>query len=105
MKKAILSLTSIVLFIIVLFIASRVVSIFVIQPIGAIPKGATLIVLRGQKMNFIDSADAVCARTMGGVSLLCRGMALAAIKDNHLFTLPYSETLYLWSTDGARYEN
>lgn len=80
-------------------------TIFVVQPIGAIPEGRTLIVLRQGQLKFIDSADAICARIQGGVSLLCRGATLGSVAQNTtiLARLPYSETLYLWSTDGKVY--
>lgn len=52
-------------------------TIFVIQPIGAIPEGRTLIINRLNKMNFIDSADGFCERNTGGVSLFGRMAVLA----------------------------
>ncbi len=58
-----------------------------------------------KKTKSIDSADAICAREMNGVSLLCRGMTMAAIinKGTVLVRLPYSEFLYGISTDGKEY--
>ena len=81
------------------------VTFFVVQPIGAVPEGKTLLMLRMNKTKFIDSADAICAREMSGVSLLCRGMTMAAIinKGTVLVRLPYSEFLYGISTDGKEY--
>ena len=82
------------------------VTIFVIQPIGAVPEGRTLVIWRTGKLNFIDSADAFCARESNGVSLLCRLAVLSEIAkdDRILLRLPYSETLYSISTDGETYE-
>jgi hypothetical protein len=83
-------------------------TIFVVAPIGALPEGRTVILWRNSKaLSFIDSADAVCDRTSGGVSLLCRGLTLAAvIKANPvLLRLPYSDTLYSISTNGKRWEH
>jgi len=82
------------------------VTIFVIQPIGAVPEGRTVIIWRSGKLKFIDSADGFCARESDGVSLLCRMAVLSAIAkdDRILLRLPYSETLYLISTDGKTYE-
>ena len=79
---------------------------FVVQPIGAVPDGATVVIWRKGKFNFIDSADALCARESGGVSLICRGVVLAAVakNDDILLRLPYSETLYEISTNGKTYE-
>jgi len=87
-------------------IASQLLTIFVVQPIGAVPDGRTLIVWRTSELNFIDSADAMCERKMHGVSLICRGSALAAVVQNAtiLARLPYSETLYKYSTGGATYD-
>lgn len=81
-------------------------TIFVVPPIGAVPDGRTLIMLRLNKTNFVDSADAMCERIQGGVSLLCRGMALGAVAKNTtvLLRLPYVDWLYLISTDGKRYD-
>jgi hypothetical protein len=81
------------------------VTIFVVQPIGAIPEGKTLVILRMGEMNFIDSADAYCQRVQGKVNLLCRMMVLGSIGKNGmiLLRLPYSETLYLYSTGGRTY--
>jgi len=49
------------------------VRLFVVQPIGALPDGATVVVAGMHRLNLIDSPDAVCMRLQGGVSLLCRG--------------------------------
>ncbi|TWB62224.1 hypothetical protein FBZ92_105159 [Nitrospirillum viridazoti] len=82
------------------------ISIFVVQPIGSLPEGRTLVISRLNKMNFVDSADAMCARIQGGVNLLCRGMVLGTIVKNSTIylRLPYSEWLYGISTDGKKYD-
>jgi len=89
-----------------IIIAYTQVTFFVIQPIGAVPEGRTLVILRTGKLKFIDSADGLCNREANGVSLLCRMAALGAVAQNGtvLMRLPYSETLYLISTDGKTYE-
>lgn len=82
------------------------VTFYVIPPIGALPEGKTIVIWKRAKTKFIDSPDALCAREMGGVSLFCRATALAVIgKDgeNILLRLPYSEWLYLISTEGKVY--
>jgi hypothetical protein len=58
-------------------------------------------------MQFIDSPDAMCERIQGGVSLLCRGIAMGtAVNNGTIYArLPYSHTLYLWSTGGKEYGN
>jgi hypothetical protein len=100
-KKSIIIISSVIL----LIVFCSQITFFVIQPIGAIPEGKTLVILRMNKTNFIDSADAMCDREMGGVSLLCRGMMMAAVakKSTILVRLPYSETLHNISTDGKTY--
>ena len=84
--------------------------IFVIQPIGAIPDGTTVIYWRsGLNVSFIASADGLLEKSGAGVSLLGRGLILAKlaepIKEREVLRLPYSETLYLWSTGGRKYKN
>lgn len=82
------------------------ITIFVVPPIGAIPEGRTVVMWRLNKTQFIDSPDAMCLRIQGGVSLLCRGMAIGAVVSHMvvIMRLPYSETLYLISTDGKTFE-
>lgn len=82
--------------------------IFVIQPIGAIPKGTTIVYWRvGMDLPFISSADGLLEKSGVGVSLLGRGIMLAKyakpIKEKEFFRLSYSETLYLYSTGGKKY--
>ena len=82
------------------------VSIFLVQPIGALPEGRTLIIGRTGNLRFIDSADAICERTAGGVSLLCRAAVLGKIAETSIIhaRLPYSETLYRISAGGVTYD-
>jgi len=86
--------------------ASTQITVFVIQPIGAIPDGKTLVISRLNVTRFIDSADAVCERMQGKVNLLCRGMVLGKVGETATVyaRLPYSETLYMMSTGGRNYE-
>ncbi|MCT6870628.1 MAG: hypothetical protein M3Z70_02150 [Bartonella sp.] len=71
------------------------VRVFVIQPIGAVPEGATVVISGVKKLNAIDSPDAVCDR-YGTVNLICRAAVLANVADNGkiLLRLPYSPFLY-----------
>ncbi len=82
------------------------ITFFVIPPIGAIPEGMTVIITRLNKTEFIDSPDAMCERIQGGVSLLCRAVTLATVKNKStiLARLPYSQWLYEISTGGKTYE-
>jgi hypothetical protein len=88
------------------FVASQI-TLFVVPPIGAIPEGGTLVILRLNQGKFIDSADAMCVRIQNRVNLLCRGMVLATVANNAtvLMRLPYSRTLYGISTGGVEYGN
>jgi hypothetical protein len=84
--------------------------LFVIQPIGAIPEGATIVYFRYEtNLPFIASADGMLDQTGTGVSLLGRGLALGVIakglEDKKICRLPYSKTLYLISTEGKEYGN
>ena len=81
-------------------------TIFVVPPIGAVSEGRTLIISRLNMTEFVDSADAMCERIQGGVSLLCRAMVLGAVaeKSTVYLRLPYSQTMYLVSTGGKFYE-
>jgi hypothetical protein len=81
-------------------------TIFVVPPMGAVPEGKTLAISRLNKAEFVDSADAMCERLQGGVSLLCRGMVLGAVAKNATIylRLPYNDSLYLVSTGGKRYD-
>lgn len=81
------------------------ITIFVVQPIGAIPQGLTVIIGRLNNTEFIDSPDAMCERLQGGVSLLCRGMTAGAVAKNStvLLRLPYSSWLYSLSVGGKTY--
>lgn len=89
-------------------LASLSLTFFVIPPIGGLPEGRTLVILKREKTRFIDSPDAFCARERGGVSPECRAAVLKGILDQGsgpvLLTLPYSHWLYLLSTDGTEYE-
>jgi hypothetical protein len=81
-------------------------TIFVIPPMGILPTGKTLIMTRLNTTKFIDSPDAMCERTQGGVSLFCRAMTMGAVMEKgHIITqLPYSSWLYEISTDGKHYD-
>lgn len=80
-------------------------SIFVIQPIGAIPEGRVLIIKKSDKIKFVDSADAYCARNQGYVNLLCRMTVLSKVSNSNAVVakLPYIESLYLLSTGNKAY--
>ena len=79
--------------------------IYTVQPIGALPEGGTAIVWRSSGAPFFNSPDAHCLERMGGVSLLCRGMAMAqAPTDRIILRLPYQEWAYTASTNGQTFD-
>ncbi len=86
--------------------ATQFVTIFAIQPIGAIPDGRTIFITRLMNVNFIDSADAICARKMGGVNLPCRVAVFGQVgkEATIIARLPYSSMLYEFSTGGKTYD-
>lgn len=104
-KKKILVVTLVIAAVVAIIFYTQF-TIFVVPPIGALPEGKTLVMTRLNKTQFIDSADAMCERLQGGVSLLCRGMFLGAVaeKSTILVRLPYSEWLYHVSTNGKIYD-
>ena len=104
MKKKGITLSLIVIAVVVV-VAYTQLTLFVVPPIGAVPEGKTVVILRLNKTNFIDSPDALCERIQGGVSLLCRGVMIGSVleKSKIIMRLPYSESLYLMSTNGKTY--
>ncbi|MBB5769104.1 hypothetical protein [Xanthomonas euroxanthea] len=103
MRKLLIAATALA---VLAVIASTQITIFVIQPIGALPEGRTLVILRLNKTEFIDSADAMCEREMGSVNLICRigMMGAVAEKSTILLRLPFSQSLYDLSTGGKHYD-
>lgn len=85
------------------------VGVFVVQPIGAVPDGATVLYWRlGTNMSFISSADGILLDNDQGVSLLGRGVVLGKVgelmEERKIVSLPYSRMLYLLSTGGREFE-
>lgn len=82
--------------------------VFVIQPIGAIPDGVTLVYYsRNPEMAFFSSPDGLCLKMQNSVSILCRMAALSAasgLTDRVIMRLPYSEWAYLQSTGGRMFD-
>lgn len=78
---------------------------YTVQPIGALPDGATAVVWRESGEPFFNSPDALCLERMGGVSLLCRGMAMGqAPTDRIVLRLPYQRWAYDASTGGQEFD-
>ena len=82
--------------------------IYVIQPIGAVPTGASVVYLRvGINLPFISSADGWLLDNNQSISLMTRALAMGKIveliADKKIISLPYSKNLYLYSTDGVEF--
>ena len=99
----------VVLFIIVLlslFLFIRAVcGIFVIQPMGVIPGGVTIVYWRyNTNIPFITSADRILMDSGKIVSTHGKGEVLINLKpllqSRALMKLHYSERLFLWSLHG-----
>lgn len=79
--------------------------LYTVQPIGALPEGGTVIVWRATGEPFFNSPDALCIERMGGVSLLCRGMAMGQGPiERIIIRLPYQEWAYSASTGGQSFD-
>jgi len=83
--------------------------LYVVQPIGAIPEGATIVYWRlGTNMDFVESADGLVLKTGAGLSLLTRGLAISTsasvVADRKVLKLPYSSFLYGLTTNGRFYD-
>ena len=78
---------------------------YTIQPLGALPEGRTAIVWRDAGEPFFNSPDALCLERMGGVSLMCRGMAMGqGPLDRIILRLPYQQWAYSISTGGQEFD-
>lgn len=90
-------------------IARLTLGIFVVQPIGALPEGVTVVYWRaGLNLPFIVSPDGFALEATGGVSLLSRGIIMGQLLElldgRKIVSLPYSHSLYLMSTDGMEFD-
>lgn len=113
-KKLIVVVIVSILFAIIFY---KSIGLYIIQPIGAIPDGVTIVYLRWSPLApdkylsvpFIESTDGQLLRTTGEVSLFARILAMGTfmklIENRILLKLPYFEQLYLASTNGTRFEN
>mgnify|MGYP003318637413 CR=1 FL=1 len=109
-KKSKKGLSIIICFCIICFCIYKFTGFFVVQPIGAIPKGVTIWYWRnGYDIEFIDSADGIMLREDGGVSLLGRAILVGSVYDEIenkiILKLPYQKWMYKISTKGVEFEN
>ncbi|MDC9588353.1 hypothetical protein PSI23_03230 [Xenorhabdus sp. XENO-10] len=105
MTKKIVAAFIVIIIAISIFAYNKII-IFTVQPIGALPDGATIVMWKKDNMRFFESPDGMCLQRTGGVSLLCRATALGSgiDKDKIIFRLPYIEYAYLQSTNGERFD-
>ena len=107
MKKSTIAIGVLIVLVVVVLILVRP-GVFTIQPIGAIPEGATIIYYgRSSELSFFSSPDSMCLELQGSVSLLCRGITLGAateLLERKIFQLSYSEWAYLRSTGGLTFD-
>jgi ABC-type multidrug transport system permease subunit len=98
---------------IITFIAGMIfyfsVGFFVIQPIGAVPDGVTIMYFRiGLNVSFISSPDGILIDKNQDVSLLARMMIMGKfgeiVNERKIGRLPYSQTMYLISTGGKEFD-
>jgi hypothetical protein len=83
------TIAAIVIVVLLLLVVSQM-GFYTVQPIGALPEGATLLVWRASGEPFFNSPDAVCLKIEGSVSLLCRGLAIGQAPINRIILrLPY----------------
>lgn len=85
------------------------VGFFVIQPIGAIPDGVTIMYFRiGLNVSFISSPDGILIDNDQDISLLARMIIMGkfgeTVNERKIVRLPYSETMYLISTGGKQFD-
>ena len=107
-KKSRKGLYSLLVLIGLLAIIFFTIGFFVIQPIGAIPEGKTIVFWRvGTNMPFISSADGLLLDADQSVTLLGRGVILGAVADimegRIIIRLPYMGFLYKISTGGKEF--
>jgi hypothetical protein len=105
-KNLIVSISAIVGIILVCYFCF---GLFIIQPLGMLPEGATVVYFRlGLNLPFISSADGLILKKSKDVSLLERGLMMATLSkpiiERKIVTLPYFNTLYLVSTGGVEFE-
>ena len=105
MLKKILLGSIVMLLVLSAFVYTKI-SFFSVQPIGALPEVATFVMWRKGNMGGFESADGMCVKATGGVSLLCRSMMIGKVmeKDSIIFKMPYMKTLYLKSTNGQEFD-
>lgn len=97
--------TLVILFIVLTAFTWHFCGVYTIQPMGAMPKGVTAVVWRADDEPFFNSADGLCLKRLGEVSLLCRLAALGRAPTSRIILrLPYMEWAYEASTGGRSFD-
>jgi hypothetical protein len=77
---------------------------YTVQPLGAVPEGATYVVRRIKGEPFFNSIDGTCDRWGEDVTTSCRGRAIRqAPLHRILIELPYQQAAYLLSVQAHTY--
>jgi hypothetical protein len=85
----------------VTLICYRNFSLFVLPPNGS-SEGATLLIERIEKSEFIDNPEAMCDRLQRNEKLTCRSGLLSQVAERRsLLDFPYSTTIHLLSNIGS----
>ena len=101
-KKVVISLVLLMLGV----AAYGTMGFYTIQPIGAVPEGATWLVWRNSGEPFFNSADSASLSRTGSVSLLSRGFALRdAPKERIIAKLSYWRFAYMQSTGNREFSH
>jgi len=82
--------------------------LFIIQPIGVLREGSTILYFRlGSNAKFITSIDGILIDNDEEVTLLGRMFVLGkygkVVNERKVASFPYSDTLYLISTNGKEF--
>lgn len=78
--------------------------VYTVQPLGAVPEGATYVVRRNSGEPFFNSIDGTCDRWGEDVTVSCAGRAIRqAPLHRILIELPYQRTAYRLSVQAHTY--
>jgi len=92
---------AVILAITVTLICYRKFSVFVLPPSGS-SEGATLLIERIEKSEFIDNPEAMCGRLQRNENLTCRSALLSEVAERRtLLDFPYSMAIHRLSNIGS----
>lgn len=86
------------IFIVAMFVRTMI-GVFIIQPIGVLPEGTTIVYWRGgTSLDFIDSPDGIVLRSGASLTIFSRAAAISSavepIMEREIIRLPYSSFLF-----------